>query len=229
MTLSNREKILLIILAFIIPVGAFLYFLIFPMTDNIKENALVLEREQMILENLKQANQSGGLTELDKKVQREMERIEKILPTQIRLPEIYRAILTIGEDSGIKQENITMQDIKREESLNSEATSPQQPKETLLIIPIHHSFKGSYEQIEEYMDQIQQSERKIDIIEYELLTNNNEDGDISANFLLHSYGLVKEGQNLSAFVDYDFLKDYYGRSNPFIAGSNTPHVQEEED
>ena len=55
------------------------------------------------------------------------------------------------------------------------------------------------------------------------MVNNSED-DISANFLLQSYGLYRDGQNISEFVDYDFVKGSYGKDNPFSSGA----VQEED-
>ena len=39
MSLTNRERVLLTILGIVITVGAFLYFLVFPMIDRIKENS----------------------------------------------------------------------------------------------------------------------------------------------------------------------------------------------
>ena len=51
MSLTNRERVLLTILGIVITVGAFLYFLVFPMIDRIKENSLILDQERAILEN----------------------------------------------------------------------------------------------------------------------------------------------------------------------------------
>ncbi len=223
MSLTNRERVLLTILGIVITVGAFLYFLVFPMIDRIKENSLILDQERAILENLHQANQTGKLTELEAHVQSEIERIEATLPTQIRIPELYIDILSIADDIGIQQESFTVQNTKVEKDSPGESSQDHPQKEDLLIIPMSHKFKGTYRQIERYMEAIQENERKIDIIEYQLMVNNSED-DISANFLLQSYGLYRDGQNISEFVDYDFVKGSYGKDNPFSSGA----VQEED-
>ena len=75
------------------------------------------------------------------------------------------------------------------------------------------------------MEEIQNCERKIDIIQYQLSADgygsDNKKDQLSANFLLHSYALVKDAQNYSEFVDYDFIKESYGRNNPFDQGAFT--------
>src|SRR5690554_550450 len=93
MTLTNREKILLIILIFVIVTGSFLYFLLLPMMDKIKENSKVLEHDRIVLSNLEQANKTGVLTDKEKNIQNEIKRIEAILPTQVKIPEIFLEIL----------------------------------------------------------------------------------------------------------------------------------------
>lgn len=217
MTLTKREKVLISTLLIVLILSAFLYFLIFPMIDKIKSNSVERTQQRIILNNLQQANETGELTELEKQVQDEITRIEAILPTQVRFPEVYLEVLGVAKDTGIKQESFIMQDFIVENiPATNETSENQNTQEKLMTIPINHRFIGSYKQIKEYIDRIQRCGRKIDIMEYELTDNNGED-KISADFILHSYALVKDGQNLSGFVDYDFIQGSYGRRDPFVS------------
>lgn len=236
MTLSKREKALLIILAVVIVIAAFLYFLILPLVDEIKENSRTLENDKITLQYLQQANEPEKLTDQQKDIRNEIMRIDKILPTQVKIPEVLLEILYIGDAIGIEQKSITMQNTIIEGETNTENQEDsdenseekvlednmkQNTQEKLLIVPINHNFRGTYSEIKSYIDEIQNCERKIDIIEYQISSNDEEGGQISANFLLHSYALVKDAQDYSEFVDYDFIKGKYGRSNPFKQGSFT--------
>ena len=233
MTLSNREKVLLNILIFVILIGAFLYFLMLPLADKIKENSQILDQDRMILNHLEQANETGTLTNQQKDIQNEIIRIEKILPTQVRIPEVLLKILYIADGIGLQEESITMQntiiesDINTTKQENSEENSKEEYNNTkelnekLLILPINHSFRGTYDEIKNYIDRIQNCERRIDIIEYQISNSDKEGNQLSASFLLHSYALVKDTQNYSEFVDYDFIKENYGRNNPFMQGAFT--------
>lgn len=209
------------------------------MVDKIKENTKVLEHDRIILTNLEQANETGALTDKEKNIQEEIKSIEKVLPTQVRIPEIFLEILYIADSTGVQQESFTMQNTIIEKGINTsneqiieegnleEDKNIQPPSEQLLILPVNHIFKGTYEEIKNYIDEIQKCERKIDIVEYQI-TNNKEAEYLSATFLLHSYALVKDGQDYSKFVDYDFIKGNYGRNNPFIQGSFTEIDEDEE-
>ena len=61
MVLTKREKAMISILAFVLVVGSFIYFLIFPMVDKIRTNSNILEEDRIILGNLEYANKTGTL------------------------------------------------------------------------------------------------------------------------------------------------------------------------
>ena len=217
------------ILAFVLVVGSFIYFLIFPMVDKIRTNSNILEEDRIILGNLEYANKTGTLTSKEKEIQGEILEIEKILPTQVRIPEIFLEVLKTSNDIGIQQDSFTLQNTIIEEGVSprppqgeegSTANDQEIINEKLLVLPVHHVVKGTYPQLKEYIFRIQNSDRRIDIVEYQF-SSNNEDNIISANFLLHSYALVKDGQNYSEFVDYDFITGSYGKENPFVTSGNT--------
>ena len=238
MVLTNREKVLLTVLAFVLILGAFIYFLIFPMVDKIKTNSKILEEDRITLANLEHANETGSLTDKEKEIQEEIIAIEKVLPSQVRIPEIFLEILKIADDIGIDQDSFTMQSTiieevggpaPSQEGEGDDDTSIVQSKgsEKLLILPVNHIVKGTYKQLKDYILSIQNSKRKIDLVEYQL-SGNNEDDIISATFLLQSYALVKDDQNYSEFVDYDFMTGAYGKDNPF-ATSTSPKAEENEE
>jgi Tfp pilus assembly protein PilO len=209
------------------------------MVDKIQENSKVLEHDRIILNNLEQANETGALTDKEIKIQSEIKRIESILPTQVKIPEIFLEILYIAESTGIQQKSFTMQSTIIENGINTstkqvvdegnpeENKNIQQSSEQLLILPINHIFKGTYGEIKNYIDEIQKCERKIDVVEYQI-SKDKEAESLSATFLLHSYALVRDGQNYSEFVDYDFIKGKYGRNNPYIQGAFTEIDEDEE-
>lgn len=209
---------------------------------KIRNHSDVLEQDQITLDNLEQANKTGMLTDQQQNIQDKIVKIEQVLPTQVRIPEIFLKILYIADSIDLEQESITMQntiieegegvenqpsdeDAVDENEFQEENMQQQASNEKLLVIPIQHNFRGSYAKIKKYMEEIQNCERKIDIIQYQLSADDygsdNKKDQLSANFLLHSYALVKDAQNYSEFVDYDFIKESYGRNNPFDQGAFT--------
>ena len=123
MVLTKREKAMISILAFVLVVGSFIYFLIFPMVDKIRTNSNILEEDRIILGNLEYANKTGTLTSKEKEIQGEILEIEKILPTQVRIPEIFLEVLKISNDIGIQQDSFTLQNTIIEEGVSPRPVS----------------------------------------------------------------------------------------------------------
>lgn len=227
MSLTKREKLLITILAFVVIIGGFSYFILFPKLNSLEEKSKILSREERILNNLQKTNKEGTITNMEEALQKEINEIEEVLPTQVRIPEIYLTLLEIVTQSGVKQESFTIENTLMEEEEREQGENSNKEKtnvklqEKLLVLPINHEIRGTYEEIEKYINRIQASKRKIDIIEYQIFKNKDMGNNrISASFSLQSYALVKEGQNLSEFTNYDFLKDHYGREDPFYQKSN---------
>ncbi|MCR1897981.1 hypothetical protein NSA47_03130 [Irregularibacter muris] len=225
MNLSKREKVLLCLLTFVVVIGSYINFLILPKLEAIKETKTTLKEKTIELNSLQQARKSDSLNKTEKQLQEEIDKVEEAIPSQIKIPRVYLDILSIVEKTGVQQESLNMQTASLEGETSQEGEEAKQniqdKSEQLLIIPIVHKIRGTYGEIEDYIDSIQKCGRKIDIIEYEII-NSKEDKNnhqLSASFMLKAYGLVKQGQNYSEFVDYKFLKDNYGRPNPFQPNS----------
>ena len=221
MSLSKREKFLLYLLIFIVIVGSYVNFLIFPRLDKIKEKKLILQQKRSELHGLQQAKKAGKLKEVENQIQDEINKIERAIPAQANIPGVYLDILSIAEKAGVEQESLNMQNatIAEENTRENEEAKEDVHKqsEQLLTLSIVHKIRGTYEEIENYIHLIQTCERKLDIIEYEIISSKNEKNNngLLASFTLKSYGLVKDGQNYSEFVEYNFSKGNYGRANPF--------------
>ncbi len=225
MALTNREKILILILGFVIVITLYLNFLIFPKLEKLQENFMSLKEKEILVGTLQQKNES---TTLNKKeaIQREIEKIESILPSQARIPEMYLDILSIADKTGIKQQSFIIQSPTFEEiSLSNQVEKVEnesnESSEKLMKILMNHVFTGSYEQVKNYISEIQKSRRKIDIVKYELesISSQGNQSQLLVTVTLQAYALAKEGENYSKFIDYDFIKNNsYGREDLFISG-----------
>lgn len=217
MILTNREKFLILILGFVMISAVYLNFLFFPMLKKIHGNLNVLKEKSLILNILQQEDEGDLLHEQEIKMQEEMKNIESVLPTQARIPEIYLDILSIANKTGIQQKSFTIQSPKFEE-ISTSNNNEEKFSNKLMKFSINHIFTGNYSQIKNYMDEIQKLDRKINIIEYQFknLDLQENENQLLANVTLESYALVKERENYSKFIDYDFIKDHnYGREDPF--------------
>lgn len=235
MTLTSREKRLLLLLAIVIVLAVYLNFLIFPKLETIQQYSKELKDEKIILNTLQQTNVAGILPEKEEVLQQQMQGIESILPSDPKLPAVYRELVSIANQTGIQQQSLSIESPKFEtisdELAKVEENSQQEieSKEQLMKIPINHQFLGTYEQVKDYIKKLQNSKRRIDITQYQLSGNSSEnrENEISASFHLQVYALLEEGQNYSQYVEYDFMEEHYGRDNPFIKGI-TPESNKEE-
>lgn len=226
MTLTNREKILILILGFVIVIALYLNFLIFPKLEKLQENFMSLKEKEILVGTLQQTNESTTLDEKETTIQGEIDKIESILPSQARIPEMYLDILSIVDKTGIKQQSFTIQSPNFEEiSLSNQEerveSESNESSEQLMKIPMKHVFTGSYEQVKNYISEIQKSRRKIDIVEYQLenISSQGNQSQLLVTVTLQAYALAKEGENYSKFIDYDFIKNNsYGREDLFISG-----------
>lgn len=240
MTLTRREKRLLLLLAVVIVLAAYLKLLIFPKLDNIQQYLQELRDEKATLKALQQADSAGILTDKEEALQQEVQEIESMLPSEPKLPAVYREIVSIANETGIQQQGLSIEGPRMEDASSKledvEENSQQEieSKEQLMRISVDHQILGTYEQVKDYIERIQGSKRRIDIIEYQLAGNDSENTEnkILASFKLQVYALKEEGQDYSQYVEYDFMEDYYGRDNPFIEGivpeNNKPQSNQKE-
>lgn len=234
MTLTHREKILILILGFVIVIALYLNFLIFPKLEKLQENFMSLKEKERLVDKLQQTNESTVLDEKETTIQREMDKIESILPSQARIPEMYLDILSVANKTGIKQKSFTIQSPNFEEiSLSNQEekvkSKSNESFEQLMKIPMKHVFTGSYEQVKNYISEIQRSRRKIDIVGYQLKSTSSQrnQSQLFVTVTLQAYALAKKGEDYSKFIDYDFIKNNdYGREDPFISGIE-PREREE--
>lgn len=234
MALTNREKILILILGFVIVITLYLNFLIFPELEKLQENFMSLKEKEILVGTLQQKNESTTLDKKEATIQGEIDKIESILPSQARIPEIYLDILSIADKTGIKQQSFIIQSPTFEEiSLSNQVEKVEnesnESSEKLMKILMNHVFTGSYEQVKNYISEIQKSRRKIDIVKYQLesISSQGNQSQLLVTVTLQAYALEKEEENYSKFIDYDFIKNNsYGREDLFISGVESKEKKE---
>ena len=183
MLLTKREKFLLALLGFLLLIATYLYYFIFPLTDNISEKREILQRYDTLLTEIEMLTQEQMQIILDD-INLDTDNAGHILPSSTKIPELYLDIVEICDKCRICSKNI-------EFDMATKNTEEIQDDNNLYYFSIIHDFNGNYQQIENYMKEIQENRRKITITEYKI-TREQSSNTLNASFTLYCYTLLED-------------------------------------
>ncbi len=148
--LETKTKILLAILAFILPLVLF-YFLLFTpkqKTISVLENqkvALIAEvnKARMAADNLQQYQEKVAAA------QKRLEKIAEVLPKKKEIPNLLRSISDLGKGAGL--------------DFLSFKPGGEVPKDFYAEIPVDISIRGPYHNMGYFLDQISKLDRLVTV------------------------------------------------------------------
>ncbi len=179
--LSKRDKILVCILLFVVPMFLYVKLFFFPELDNIqkknkKKQDLIkkitnLQTKKIFLAKIKK--------ELDKK-EKILLKAKAILPTRNEIPELLTSISTKATRSGLK---IVLFQPEKE-----------QVKDYYSVIPVELQVEGPFQQIVVFLDEIRRLERIVNTREITFFDPKEENGlwRVRANCRLETYRFLTE-------------------------------------
>lgn len=211
--LTRRERVLLFVLAAVLLIYLYLNFLIFPAYARISDLKTELMIKKRAAADKDEAQRlmyylDGRLTEN----KANLDKIEKAMPYNIRLPE-----LVVNIDGKIAALDMEIQSIYVGE--------PDTANKDYDIVPIKVSFKGEYDNIINFINYIENNERKYIIDSFSLSPHKRNEA-IPFNIEIRTFVLkYPRGTVIPEPVDYDFFRHNNGKSYPFIENKAYPGIQ----
>lgn len=228
--LSNKEKILLIILIVLATVFLYYKFLILPIRDEYVSTATNVKNLQKQLSGLKQTEASNAKLAKDlAEMKGKYDEAAKSLPKYERVPDIARSLKPIFDNNKVNFTNITFgqaanYDASKNGTANAAANSnasgsssaPAQAGSankndlTLMSVPVNISISGDYDNIMACINAIENYERITEIDTIGL--SGSDKGDIQASLSMRYY-FISNTKNDE--LKYDFNTGNYGKNNLF--------------
>ncbi|NLT93961.1 MAG: type 4a pilus biogenesis protein PilO [Clostridia bacterium] len=211
MKLTEREKRLVFIAVFFIAVFVYYFYYLSPFLD---EYMVLKETEMKKQEKLDHLNQTQQEQEvLKRKIEEykgEIARLENILPSSMRLPEIIVSLEEMAKTSGVQLEEMFFS------SFGKEIGEEKDQSREYLEIPIQLTVSGTYENELKFLKLLEDSPRiyKVNNISVVQAFQNSVE-NIRLNIGLSTFAILHNNQLFKDFENYDFMTGQYGRTNPF--------------
>jgi len=202
--LSKREVLLVSILAGAVLVYLYISYLIFPSYTRIAElNTELVLKKQIAADRNNVQERLENLDNLMAKSKERLENMEKKIPYNVKLPELIVCI-----DSKIASLGMDIQEINIGE--------PDKSNKDYDIIPVNVTMEGKYDNIIDFINYIENNDRKF-IIDNFILAPITRTEVIPFDISMRTFVLKDSGKDvIPEPQDYYFFKHNNGKSYPFL-------------
>ncbi|NTW72390.1 MAG: hypothetical protein HGA49_09130 [Eubacteriaceae bacterium] len=206
MTLSKREKILVTLLVVVGVFGLYINYLILPIYNQFKADREILNARQTELAELEDLNSGNKLKVAEAKVEELVSQMDAKMPSDARLASLYLDILGLVNQSGATLEQIDFNlPVKESETAFKDSY--------LNGIEVKAIVNGSYENFDKFVELSYENTRKLNV-DWMLIESNTD--SMTATIDLKAYAFLKDGQDLTAYDEYDFVENKtFGKVNPY--------------
>ncbi len=214
--LSIREVLLISILAVAALIYVYLTYFLFPSYLRIGELNTELMLKKKVVAEMDEAQKL--LNSLDSRMEKskaQMEKMEKKIPYNIRLPE-----LVVNIDSKISSLGIDIKSIY--------IGDPDTANAEYDIVPVSVSMEGNYDNIMAFINYIENNNRKFIIDSFALAPLKRAE-DMPFDISMRTF-VLKDAQKspVPEPTDYYFFRHNNGKGYPFLENGKAPTKQEED-
>ena len=177
-TLTKKQKILIVVLTFVLILGAYWYFFYSPQHDTLQNLTKEYQSRQKKLKDYKKKAQA--LAEYEKKFQEAKGRLNfalRALPDKKEVPSLLTGISNAGSEAGL-------------DFVLFQPGTPVQ-KDFYSKIPVQMEVKAGFHQLASFFDKVSRLNRIVNI-ENLTLNTSKEGGDLTASCKAVTYMFTKE-------------------------------------
>jgi Tfp pilus assembly protein PilO len=209
-SLSNREKLLVSVLAVAVMIYLYLNYLLFPSYERVNELKSELQQKKLIAVNKDAAEKKlSALDNLLEDEQLQFEALEKKMPYNVRLPELVVNIDKKVKDLGMEIKSISIGDV-------------DQANKDYGIIPVNVTLEGKYDSVLEFIKYIEDNERKY-VVDNFVLSPVKRAEPMPFSISMRTFVLKDSEKTIRPEPeDYPFFKHENGKSYPFLENKEVP-------
>lgn len=210
--LSSKDKVILYCLAVI---GIFfVYYELFvnPMLNKISETQTAIEDKRIQADEIR--NMSTENKKMEKAIAELSEKYEsykKLLPIDIRDPEIQKDLHTLAFNNAIQLSSITFGGEVQYKTSDSDKNTGN-GKGQLMMIPVSLSFKGDFTKIMDFIKKIEKADRISELQNINL--TKADEASVNANVVVNYYFISGDEEDKKN-LEYDFTVPVNGRVDLF--------------
>jgi len=217
MKLSKRESRLVSIA--LLAAVVFIYYLYFlsPKIDEYNKLKEEVEQNKQELGTLKAAeSELAKLMDSINSDKKEITRLEGIIPSSKKLPEIIVQMESLSHEAGLKLKKVSFETPSEGKDNKAKNKDVDTKEREYAEISVKLSLTGTYDQILNFLRSVEETERIYSVRsiilarEYEVAQSS-----IDADIELSTFAVKHDGELLDDPGAYEFMNGTYGRENPF--------------